>query len=383
MPEDTPSSYTFDAAQLVRPHIRSMPAYEPILPFEVLSRQLGRPASEIVKLDANENPYGMIEPVRQALAELEFGHVYPDPQSTLLRHALAEHFDLPVELLITGAGADDLIDLLLRVCAGPGEAVINCPPTFGMYRFDADLNGCEVIDIPRRADFSLDLPAILEAAGRSAARLIFLASPNNPDGSLAPAEVIERLLELPALLVLDEAYIEFATAGASRLQEVPRRANLAVLRTFSKWAGLAGLRVGYGAFPASLAPHLWKARQPYNVSAAASAAALAALEHRPKLAEIGEWLLEERGRMAGLLAQVPYLRPYPSQANFILCRVTDRPARQLKQALAEQAVLVRYFNKPGLENCIRISVGRPQDTDRLLEALNRLAGSPIGGETHA
>ncbi len=368
----------FDPSSLVRPHIKEMPAYEPILPFEVLSRQLGRSADQIVKLDANENPYGPLPCVREALAQLPYAHIYPDPTSQDLRQALAAYHQVPIQNLLAGAGADDLIDLLLRLLVDPGEVVLNCPPTFGMYVFDADLHRAQVISVPRRADFSLDIEAIEKAARLYSPKLIFLASPNNPDGSLAPRPVLERLLDLPTVVVLDEAYVEFAPDGTSLLREAPQRSNLVVLRTFSKWAGLAGLRVGYGAFPDPLIPHLWKIKQPYSVSVAASTAAILSLQHASELRQVGERILQERGRLFEALktlrgaAQGLQMLPYPSQANFILCRVVGMEAAQLKQELALKGVLVRYFNRPGLQNCIRISVGKPEHTQALLQALREL-----------
>ena len=362
----------FDPTPFIRPHIKEMPAYEPILPFEVLSRQLGRPADQIVKLDANENPYGPLPCVREALAMLPYPHIYPDPGSQELRQALADYHHLPVQNLLAGAGADDLIDLLLRLLIDPGDAVVNCPPTFGMYAFDSDLSRAQVISLPRREDFSLPVEAIEQAVQINHPKLIFLASPNNPDGSLAPLSVIERLLKLPVVLVLDEAYMEFAPSGSSLLREVPERNNLVVLRTFSKWAGLAGLRVGYGAFPDALVPHLWKIKQPYSVSVAASTAAILSLQHAGELRQVGECIVAERQELFQQLQEIPWLKPYPSQANFILCRVEGREAAQLKQDLARQGILVRYFNKPGLQNCIRISVGKPEHTRALLSALRGL-----------
>ncbi|HEX7976099.1 MAG TPA: aminotransferase class I/II-fold pyridoxal phosphate-dependent enzyme, partial [Anaerolineales bacterium] len=167
----------FDPAALIRPHIQGMPAYEPILPFEVLSRQLGLPTEQIVKLDANENPYGPLPEVRQALAELPYAHIYPDPESRELRQALARYHNLPVESLLAGAGADELIDLLLRAFIEPGDAIINCPPTFGMYAFDGDLNRARVVSVPRGEGFRLDGDAIERAVRETEAKLIFLASP--------------------------------------------------------------------------------------------------------------------------------------------------------------------------------------------------------------
>jgi histidinol-phosphate aminotransferase len=362
----------FDPQSLIRGHIQEMPAYEPILPFEVLSRQLGRKAEEIIKLDANENPYGPLPVVREALARMPFAHIYPDPGSQDLRAALAAYHNLPLENLLAGAGADELIDLVLRLVIEPGDAVLNFPPTFGMYAFDGDLNQARVISIWRKADFSLDLEAIEAAVEAQQPKLIFLASPNNPDGSLTPAQDIERLLGLPVLVVLDEAYMEFAPPGSSLLTEAPGRQNLIVLRTFSKWAGLAGLRVGYGVFPTALMPFLWKIKQPYNVSVAAATAAIVSLQHAAELQATGKRIINERERLYAALQGVPYLKPYPSQSNFILCQVAGREAFRLKQELAQNGILVRYFNKPGLDNCIRISVGKPEHSDLLLRTLHNL-----------
>jgi histidinol-phosphate aminotransferase len=366
---------------LIRPDVASMEAYTPIVPFEVLSARLGLAPEAIIKLDANENPYGPGPRVRAALAALPFPHIYPDPESTALRQALARDTGVPAANLLAGAGADELIDLIMRLFLQPGDVVLDCPPTFGMYPFDTALNAGSVIRVPRRPDFSIDVPAV-EAVFQSPTppdpayagsphtpKLLFLTSPNNPDGSVISDADLLRLLALPVAVVLDEAYIEFH--GASRLGWVLDHENLMVLRTFSKRAGLAGLRVGYGAFPAALLPHLWKVKQPYNVSVAATAAALAALEDAGYMADMVARLTAERERLADCLATIPYLRPYPSRANFILCRVTGRDARQLKLALEREGILVRYFNKLGLTDCIRISVGKPEHTDALIAALRR------------
>jgi histidinol-phosphate aminotransferase len=241
-----------------------------------------------------------------------------------------------------------------------------------MYSFDGDLNGARVVNLWRGENFSLDLGGMEQAVAAHKPKLIFIASPNNPDGSLAPRAFLERLLELPVLVVLDEAYMEFAPPGSSLLAEAARRNNLVVLRTFSKWAGLAGLRVGYGVFPDALMPHLWKIKQPYNVSVAAATAAIVSLRHAAELKAIGERILAERSRLVAGLQSIPYLQPYPTQANFILCRVEGRDAAELKQQLGALGILVRYFNKPGLQNCIRISVGKPEHSEALLQALRAL-----------
>jgi histidinol-phosphate aminotransferase len=373
----------------IRAHLESLPPYIPIEPFEVLSERVGHEPSQIVKLDANENPYGPLPAVREALGKLDFPHIYPDPESRALRKSLSRFTGIGEEYLLAGAGADELIDLLMRVLLEPGDCILSCPPTFGMYSFDAELNAAHCIEVPRNQDFSLDMEAVRKAIEAHQPKILFIASPNNPDGSMLRAEIMDELLSLPLLVVLDEAYIEFAGplhppslagsstndlgASLSRIREVPSRENLVVLRTFSKWAGLAGLRVGYGAFPLWLMPTLWKSKQPYNVNVAASIAAQVSLEHMEELKEIVQYLKTERTRLFSALEKIPYLKPYPTQSNFILCQVLGRDAAALKSRLAQEyGVFIRYFNKPGLHDHIRISVGRPRDTDALLRALKNL-----------
>ena len=373
---------------MTRKHLESLPPYAPIEPFEVLSARLGRSPDQIVKLDANENPYGPLPAVRAALGKMEFPHIYPDPESRALRKSLSTFTGIGEEYLLAGQGADELIDLLMRVFLDPNDCILSCPPTFGMYSFDAELNAARCIEVPRNADFSLDMESIRKAVETYQPKLSFITSPNNPDGSVIAPEIMDELLSLPTLIVFDEAYIEFASpllppssaaeindlgASLSRIREVPERENLIVLRTFSKWAGLAGLRIGYGAFPLWLMPTLWKSKQPYNVNVAASVAAQVSLEHTDELVKVVELLKNERQRLFAALQEVTYLKPYPTQSNFILCQVIGRDAAKLKAILAQEyGVFIRYFNKPGLRDHIRISVGRPQDTDTLVNALNGL-----------
>ena len=260
--------------------------------------------------------------------------------------------------------------------------VLNAPPTFGMYAFNAAVANARVLDVPRLPDFSLDVPGLLAAARSLPAppRLLFLTSPNNPDGSvLCDADLRTLLAALPStLVVLDEAYVEFTDSGVSRMPWVLQHANLAVLRTFSKRAGLAGLRVGYGAFPKELLAYLWRAKQPYNVSVAAERAAVAALGSRAYLERVRALLVTERSRLAAVLAAFPQLSPYPSQANFLLVRCAGGAgqASELQRRLAEEhGIMVRYYTgPPSLAGCIRVSVGKPDHTDALQAALKSILG---------
>uniref|UniRef100_A0ACD5Z4I1 Uncharacterized protein n=1 Tax=Avena sativa TaxID=4498 RepID=A0ACD5Z4I1_AVESA len=356
----------------IRHHLRSLAAYQPILPFEVLSARLGRKPEDIIKLDANENPYGPPPEVAAALGNLKFPYVYPDPESRHLRAALAEDSGLESEHILVGCGADELIDLIMRCVLEPGDKIVDCPPTFTMYEFDASVNAALVIKVPRLPDFSLDIAHIVKVVEQEKPKCIFLTSPNNPDGSVINDEDLLKILDLPVLVVLDEAYVEFSSLQ-SRMTWVKKHGNLIVLRTFSKRAGLAGLRVGYGAFPLSIIEYLWRAKQPYNVSVAAEVSACAALQNPTYLESVKNLLLQERERLYNLLKGIPFLKPFPSHANFILCEVTQgKDAKKIKEDLAKMGVMIRHYDKKELKGYIRISVGKPDHTDALMKGIEAL-----------
>ncbi len=361
------------ATNFVRQHIRTLAPYSPIVPFDVLSEQLGLPIEDIIKLDANENPYGPSPKAIAAIQDLPFPHIYPDPESRKLRALLADFLQVSAEHILCGAGADELIDLILRLVLDPNDAILNCPPTFGMYAFDTAINAGNVISVPRLPNFALDLDAIEATVAEHQPKIMFVTSPNNPDGGLISDADLKRLLALPMLIVLDEAYIDYADPGASRMHWVPDYENLMVIGTFSKWAGLAGLRVGYGAFPLALMQYLLIIKQPYNINVAAEAAAIATLQDMAYLQHNLQLLIAERSRLTEKLADIAYLTPLPSQSAFVLCDVTgDKQAADLKQTLAANGVLVRHFNKTGVNNMIRISVGKPEHTDKLIQVLKEL-----------
>ena len=366
-----------DVDALVAPRVREMQSYAPIVPFDVLSKRLDMAVERIVKLDANENPYGSSPRALEAIAQSRLMHIYPDPDQTALREALSAFVGVPMEHILCGAGGDEVIDLLARAFVEPGQMVVDLPPTFGMYKWEADVLGAQYIKVPRRADFSVDVDAVegtvraLEASGVPP-KLLFITNPNNPDGSATPRADLLRLLDLPTIVVVDEAYIDFSTQQ-SLAPLVPERDNLIVLRTFSKLAGMAGLRVGYGVFPLPIIRHLWKVKQPYTPNVAGSLMAIAAMQDREWLDRSVQKLTAERQRMSDALRTLGWITPLPSETNFVLCRVSaGRDAKAVKQAIEKQGVLVRYFDKDGLRDCLRISVGKPEHTDALLNSLSAL-----------
>ena len=369
----------FRPEAMLRQDIAALDPYTPIQPISVLSRRLGLRPDQIVKLDANENPYGPSPAVAEALAAYAHYHIYPDPDQNELREALAEHLNVPADMVMATHGADEMLDYLCRMFIEPGDVVINCPPTFGMYRFDGVVSGATVRDVWRDEDFAVDVDEIeahvaanvrdaLGSAPHGQAKLIFVASPNNPSGNWLPDDQLRRLLALPVLVVVDEAYVEFSR-HTSRVSWVASHDNLVVIRTFSKVAGMAGLRLGYAVCPPWLMAQLWKFKQPYNVNAAASVAGLASLRNVQDIEHASEKIRTERDRLYAHLTSVSCLEPWASEANFILCKVHGRSALQLKQHLELHGVMVRHYSSPRLEDCIRISVGRPEHTDRLMEVL--------------
>lgn len=358
-----------DIERLIRPELKSMKAYTPIEPVVVLGQRVEIPPDRIIKLDGNENPYGCSPRVKKALANYVYYHLYPDPEQRELRKALEEYTGLSCDYIIAGAGSDELIDLILRLTIKPGDRVINCPPTFGMYSFSTDVCGGAVVNIPRKQDFSIDIAAIKKSLNRRT-KVIFIASPNNPSGNLTPQPQILELLNNNALVVVDEAYFEFS--GTTVAPFVPNHPNLIVLRTFSKWAGLAGLRVGYGIFSANLVKYLMKIKQPYNVNAAAQVAVLESLKDIDYLSNTIKAITSERERLINQLCQFDWLKVYPSQANFVLCSVLDGKAKTIHQALQKKGIFIRYFDTPELKDCLRISVGKPEHTEALIEALSKL-----------
>ncbi len=218
----------------------------------------------------------------------------------------------------------------------------------------------------REEDFSVSIPKV-KAAISPRTKLICIANPNNPTGNAMPREDILSLLATGLPVLVDEAYYEFYGESVARL--VPRYDNLLVLRTFSKWAGLAGLRIGYGLFPPVLADYLLRTKIPYNVNVAALAAAEASFKDLDYLMKTVRAIVAERARLFDKLKEIEWLRPYPSQANFVLCAVLKGKAKELHGSLEERGILVRYFDQPLLRDFVRVSVGKPEHTDALIRAL--------------
>ncbi len=327
-----------------------------------------RDFDRICRLDTNENPFGASPRARAALAEMRHWNRYAS-QDELLPE-IASYVGVDPAHVVASNGADEMIDLVQRMFLAPGDAVVDCPPAFEMYAHFGRLNGARVLEVPHREDFSLDVDGIEAVVAREHPKIIFLANPNNPDGGSATPEQIERLLALPLLVVLDEAYAEFS--GESYAGRVPTQPNLVVIRTFSKWAGLAGLRIGYCVAPAAIAELIMRTKSPYNVNAAAIVAGRASLEDKEYLMANVRRIIAERERLSAGLAHTGLLQPLPSRANFLLCRVLGCDAHRIRDALAARGILIRAFASPRLRDFVRISVGTPEQDDMLLKALEQI-----------
>ncbi|WP_457422596.1 histidinol-phosphate transaminase [Roseateles sp. P5_E7] len=331
-----------------------------------------QPSHGLLKLDAMENPYRLPPELQQALGA-RLGAValnrYPAERTAQLARALARHAGVGDDVGVTlGNGSDELIGLLTIAIARPGATVLAPVPGFVMYEALARQQQLNFVGVPLRAnDFELDEPAMLAAIAEHQPALIYLAYPNNPTATLWDAAVIERIAKAaPGLVVMDEAYQPFASADSLAL--MARQPNVLVMRTMSKF-GLAGVRIGYLLGAAELVGQIEKLRPPYNISVLNAEAAFFALEHADVYAAQAAELRQQRERLYAALQAMPGITPWPSQGNMILARVQDAAATFA--ALKARGVLIKNVSAlhPLLANCVRLTVGTPDENTLLLQAL--------------
>ena len=357
--------------KLIRKELLSFGGYSAAASPEVLEGKIEVAAKDMIKIDANENPYGCSPHVNKALANYSQFNIYPDDGQEKLRNVLAGYAGVDAKYIVAGNGSNQLIDLLIRLLVNPGDEVINCTPTFGIYSFSTKLCDGVLVDVPRDEAFNINI-AKVKAAITPKTKLIFVTNPNNPTGNLTSEKDIVELLETGVPVIVDEAYYEFSRQTILPL--FTKYENLIVLRTFSKWAGLAGLRVGYGIFPESIADFILRIKIPYNVNVAAQVAVAESLKDKDYLLVSVQKLIDERERMAAKLQKISWLTVYPSQSNFLFCRVRNIDAQDLHKQLQMKGILVRYFDQPRIKDCIRFSVGKPEHTDALIKTLRAIGG---------
>ena len=345
----------------VRPEIRELSAYHV------------QDATGLVKLDAMENPYTWPDELRDEWVDLlrvTDVNRYPDPSARRLRRRLAESMGVPGGMqLVLGNGSDELIQMICMSLSGPGRCVMSIDPGFVMYRMIATFCGMPYVGVPLRADdFSLDMPALKQAMQQYQPAVLFLAYPNNPTGNLfAASDIVELIEAAPGLVVVDEAYAPFT--NASFMSQLGHYDNLLVMRTVSKM-GLAGLRLGFLAGPAAWLEELDKVRLPYNINVLTQVSAEFALRHKAVFDEQTARIRAERERLARELARLPGVRVFPSQANFILLRTPPGQAGAWFKELQVRGVLIKNMHgaHPLLADCLRPTVGTPEENDALLAA---------------
>ncbi|MEP7217555.1 MAG: histidinol-phosphate transaminase [Bacteroidota bacterium] len=349
----------FDIDRLIRPHIPNLEPY----------RSARGDFNEGVLLDANENPYRLAP----AWAGESLNR-YPDPLQNILCQRLADLNGVERDSVFVSSGSDEAIDLLFRLFCSPGrDAVVICEPTYGMYRVAAAVHDVRVLAVPLADGFQLDVAAVAEqCSGDIPPKIIFCCSPNNPTGNLLDGgEIIKLCSSVDAIVVVDEAYIEFADVEslARRVSEIP---NLLLLRTLSKAWALAGVRIGYAIASPRLIGWLGKIKSPYNIGSLAAAVALETLADPEKMRRVVEEIIVERERVAGLLGELRLIETiYRSDANFLL--ITCDGATELQRRLAVAGIIVRdRSHESGLSGCLRITIGTPMENNLLISALKSM-----------
>jgi histidinol-phosphate aminotransferase len=360
---------------LILPHLTQLTPYQAGKPLEELERELG--LTQAIKLASNENPLGpsprALDAIRETLGSL---HRYPDSHAYYLKADLARHLGLSPQQLILGNGSDEILDLLVRALVPPGGEVVSTTHTFLMYGLLTQAVDGWFRPVPLK-EMRVDLAAVARAVSPQT-RLIILNNPNNPTGTAFGRQEWEDFLAaIPttAIVVLDEAYIDFADDPnvPSSLDYVSEERPLVGLRTFSKAYGLAGLRIGYGFGPSELMDYLNRLRMPFNVNRLAQAAARAALQDTAFLAQTREVVLAGKDQVCRELERLG-LTFVPSQTNFVLIRV-PRPGRAVYQAMLREGVIIRAMDEYGFPDYIRVNMGLPAENWRFLEALQKVLGS--------
>lgn len=358
----------------LRPDVLAFTPYSPGLSIDEIKERHG--LQSVIKLASNENPLGASPLVQRVLtrrAEVVFR--YPQSGNPKLVKAIAGYYGVPEACVVPGNGSDEIIDLLLRVKARPGlDNVVAFDPCFSIYRLQARLCGVELRQVRLNTDFSFPFEQLLAACDENTA-LVFVTNPDNPSGhAVKAAEVAFLAKALPprALLVVDEAYVEFAEPEEDysvlhRLESLP---NVAVLRTFSKLYGLAGLRLGYGVMPDWLADLLMRVRLPFSVNLLAEAAGIAALDDQHFRQATLETVRKGRAFLAAELARLG-CTVQPSQANFLLF-TPKAPAGELFQALLTKGIIIRPLASYGLPDSLRVSIGSEPENQAFITALEEL-----------
>lgn len=349
-----------------RPVVRDFQAYSPSPTKEQWANLLDLPVDQIVKLDSGENVAAEKLNISTDCS-VSFAR-YPDPMATDLRQALASYAGVADRQIVVCNGSDECIDLLCRLFLDQGDELVDFPPTFPMYTIFGKLAGATIKQIPRNADYSL--PLSLAKRALAGAKLAFLATPNNPTGTVSSLPEIEMLLKTGVPLVVDEAYFEYCGQTASSL--LPKYDNLIIIRTLSKWAGLAGLRIGYVIASPVVIDRLVAIKPPYNTSTFSQIKALRALRQKDEYLQVVADLKREKKRLESELKRLPGIRVIPSEAPLLTILLENVDAKLVAKQLRDRGVIVKVIDNAYLPNALRLNVSVEAEMDKLLSVLNEV-----------
>jgi histidinol-phosphate aminotransferase len=343
----------------VRKDLKKWKEYIPVPSAESLSIDQKKRIEKIDKLDAGENIYGPSPLVIKSLSQYMGYQFYPDPEYVQLRKKISIYTQVSMERIFISNGADEIIDLILRLILNVGDEVIDCPPTFSSYSLSTILNRGVAKVIKRKSDFSLDTNLILQSITKKT-KVVFICNPNNPTGNITPLNEIEILLNTGIVVCVDEAYIEFG--GVSTVSLLDKYPNLIIIRSLSKWAGIAGLRLGYGLMSSYLVSQLMKIKPPYNVNSAAVIAGIASLEDSPYRKMIVKKIVSERQKLEKEIKKIGNYIVTPSNGNFVYVLTNNKQLIGIKKMCEKEFISLRFYS----QGAIRITVGTPIQNKKIV-----------------
>jgi len=360
--------------QLIRKDILYFKGYQAVPSALDLSLNQKIPIDQIVKLDAGENLYGLPQNVLDRLSLFKGYQFYPDSKYIQLRKLIGKYANFDQKYIFVSSGGDELIDLILRLTLEVGDVVINCPPTFGFYNFSTLLNRGIVKNVLRNSDYTLNVKKIINSIDKKV-KVIFICNPNNPTGQLSSLNEIRSILKTGKLVVVDETYFEFSSFTTSSL--IKKYRNLIIVRSFSKWAGLAGLRLGYGIMSPYLVNKLVAIKMPYNVNSAVVVAGLSVFKNINFFEQNIQIIISEREKLYQQLTNFKFLKIFRSSGNFIFVQSDKNRMNKLKRKFQLNNIAVRFYDSPLTGNAVRITIGLPNQNKKILKIFQSIYAKKI------
>ncbi|MCX6732491.1 MAG: histidinol-phosphate transaminase [Candidatus Roizmanbacteria bacterium] len=352
----------------VRKDLKNWQEYIPVQSAERISLEQKIEIEKTDKLDAGENAYGPSPRVQKKLFQFKGYQFYPDPEYLQLRREISKYAKVKEQQVFVSNGADEIIDLILRLILNVGDEVIDCPPTFSSYYLSTILNRGVVKIIKRKSNFSIDTNKICRSISQKT-KVVFICNPNNPTGNVTPLVEIKRILKTGVIVCVDEAYIEFG--GVTAIPLLDKYPNLIIIRSLSKWSGIAGLRLGYGLMDKYLVGALMKIKSPYNVNSAAVIAGIVSIKDSAYRERIVAKIIKERIKIEDEIKRMGSYKVTPSQGNFIYIRSTKKQLEEIKQECKKNYISLRFYDLED-SGAIRITVGKPIQNKKIVTILKNM-----------